>query len=144
MFRHIREAIDAFRPRDGRAGFVRYALPPIPYEHIEAVHEQTLGAHRHEKRETPRPNLAVLIVVILPISLTIGMLLARLTESAFPTTVSMQHNLGSVFASLVAIVLSYLSDGIEGVIYDRIPFGRLNPFFGRKIAESVEALKKHA
>jgi len=137
VFRKIQEAISAFRPRElpSRDG--------LTAEQIHESHQRMLESHRHERPEIPRPNLGVVIAVILPASWFLALLMSQLVHSAFPVSANVQ-GLASIFSALFAILLSYFSGAIEGTIRERIPFGRLNPYFGRKLAESAAAFKKHA
>jgi len=115
-FTKIKETIEAFR------------YPPAEMtvqEKIDKYHQE-LDARIHGKQPAKAISFAVLIAAVIPVSIFIGRMISELLDvSDMKST------------AVVAVILGYFGNEL----FERIPFHKLNPYFGSKIQDTINAFK---
>lgn len=140
MFRKIRQTAAALKPakRPGRSNGTSTA------EELTETNKRALDEHRRHVATTAitsSPNIAVFLAIILPLSFLTSHFATGAVNKLFePQAVSLSAITRFATVTTTAL-LSYLFGWVDSSIRGWLPFGKLNPFFGRKIEETVAALK---
>jgi len=123
-FRKLKETVAAFRTRSPKP-----TIQDEIDEYAKAIQESLSG-------EAPKKivRLGVYIAAVLPSSLLIAAILERLTRFEG----AMLGAAGILVGGVIASLITHFHDSIM----NRIPFHKLNPFFGNKLDETIEAFKK--
>jgi hypothetical protein len=123
-FTKINETIAAFRtPR------VKRTIYDEINEHAEFMRDSALG-----KVSENVARIGVYIGIVLPFSYIIIVILERLMSVT-------QTSIG-IIGVLMGLLWGTSLRIIHQLIFQKIPFHRLNPFFGQKIEETIVAFRK--
>jgi hypothetical protein len=126
MFTKIRETIQAFT-----------TPPHIPTKEEQmaayerAVRESSAGTGRGKLNATVR--LGVFFAVLVPTAMLLSQILHRLTH--------FQGEALGTLGIIVGVAIAWLITSLHSDIMNRIPFHKLNPFFGNKIEETIMAFR---
>jgi hypothetical protein len=117
------------------AALKRNVVEPMPHEKAEAY---GLEFHRSASNEKPVRivRTGVVVAIVIPSAFLLTAILHQLTSLT-------GKNLGAL-SILVGFGLGYAINKLENVFVERVPFHKLNPFFGSKLEETIAALRKHS
>ena|SRR5271165_1333371 len=111
-------------------------------ETVSAFQGQQGGNHLSEIERGPvdRPRLAVILAIGAPIAFIVGYAFNWLLIVALgPTALHLHGILGRYFDIIVSITLSFIMTRANWELVRRIPIHKLNPYFGRKLDETIGA-----
>jgi hypothetical protein len=121
-FKKIRETIAALKSKKTK--------PPKNYPHSEKnQYSMKFMDHPPSKKAV---NFVVMLVILLPCVWLFNYLLRSFAESC---------NVGAI-TGIGAIFLTVAYETLREKLFTIIPFYKLNPYFGSKLDETINALRK--
>jgi hypothetical protein len=124
FFNKIKQTISVLRTRPPKR-----TIQDVIDAHGIVLHESISG---HTPAKIVR--IGVYLAVALPSSILISEILYHLTNLSAKET--------GALGVLTGILMGFSIRWIHDQILDRVPFHKLNPYFGSKIEETISALKK--